>query len=680
MADPGGEPMTPRPERSLSLRAWAAGAATASVALLAGVTWLAVESLPALEQAQRDVAHLAADSADVRHLDEVLTMSAQMAAATGEAAWQTRYDRHAGELDEAIASLRERSREVLGQDLGSDVQQANERLVEAETAAFARVNAGDLPGARALLNADGYWRDKGVYAAGLAEAKAAAAEHAVGMFDRARSDAALLSAGCVAALGIAALGWSRTLAEMTALRRRERSVTLAFAQARAEAAETAMKFRFLANVRHEFRTPLTAVLGFAEMAADEGCEPAEREEFVGHMRRGAKQLTALLDDVLEVAVDGPTRPVRVRQPTPLNDLLDSAVAAAESAAGTKPIEVTSREQGDLPTGFATDRDRLGRALWHLACNAGRYTERGRIEIIASATAGELRLSVRDTGPGLPAEMLAASGPTLRQGDDSLTRRHAGLGIGLTVVRRIAASLGGRLELFSTSGEGTSATICVPLVAEDWEAADGPEATARAMAATSGVRSALPAPGGGAAANVPAGPAVVPVAPASTVPLAPPVSAVTAAAAPAAAALPEGGAAGPGRGPRVLVAEDTELTRDLVVAMLEALEARPVTATNGAEALSAIEHAAAEGDPIDLVLMDMQMPVVDGYTATRRLRALGVRTPVVACTAHASLEDEAVCRAAGCDGFMSKPLDVATLEAVLRHYTAGRAGGPGQRAA
>jgi CheY-like chemotaxis protein len=373
-----------------------------------------------------------------------------------------------------------------------------------------------------------------------------------------------------------------------------------------------LKSEFLANVSHELRTPLNGILGLTEGLLEAGHpEPdPERRTALETVRRCAEGLRVTVTDLLELSgrpLDGEA-PVEVAfEPA---ELARSVVASFAAQAGEKGVELAVATGPGSHGRCLGDAARLRRALERLVSNAVKYTDRGHCRVeVAVERVGErpwLRLGVVDTGLGIAAEELGRIFQPFALVDGSSTRLRGGVGAGLPLARRTAESLGGRLDVHSELGRGSTFTLCVPV--------QGAAAAAESVEA-------------------------------------PP------------AALPERRPRGP---LRVLVAEDNPINQRVMVARLGRGGHQVTVVDDGEQAVSA---ATAGG--FDLVLMDLQMPRMDGIEAARQIRArLGTAPPIVAVTAHAYQFEWGRCSAAGIDDYLTKPFGQAELEAVLQRVAGG----------
>jgi PAS domain S-box-containing protein len=360
---------------------------------------------------------------------------------------------------------------------------------------------------------------------------------------------------------------------------------------------------FLANMSHEIRTPMTAILGFADQLE---LEPHRLGEYVEIIRRNGHHLMGIVDALLDLSkIDAGKMSVEVaavESASLVEDVRRMFQARAEDKGLTLAVDVDAR----VPAQFGCDPLRLRQILTNLVGNAVKFTPSGSVvlRIRANEDGRRLVFEVEDTGIGMSPEQMQRVFEPFEQGDASTTRRFGGTGLGLCISRRLAGLLGGTLVVESRPGVGTLFRLELPLVGAPAPRVDTTDA---------------PAP-----------------------------------------ALPTRSLAGR----RVLLAEDGADNRRLVGLVLSRAGAAFRTVENGSLVVPELERAQAAGEPFDLVLMDMQMPEVDGYAATAEVRRAGFELPVVALTAHAMAGDRERCLSAGCDGYLTKPIDRAELVAVL----------------
>jgi signal transduction histidine kinase/CheY-like chemotaxis protein len=395
---------------------------------------------------------------------------------------------------------------------------------------------------------------------------------------------------------------------------------LSRAKEQAEAANRS-KSEFLANMSHEIRTPLNGILGFTELlirGADGGDEE-ERKEFLRTIRNSGKHLLQLINDVLDISkIEAGQMQVELI-PCSAHQLVAEVVSVMRVPARQKGIRLDYRWESRVPETIQSDPHRLKQLLMNLVNNAIKFTDEGSVLVVVSLDESktftpQLRFEIRDTGVGIPAEKLETIFRPFVQADSSVTRKYGGTGLGLAISYRIARSLGGDLIVRSAVGQGS--TFAATINTGDLTNVTFSERPASAspgdVKRQSTNRTSLD-------------------------------------------------------GVRVLLVDDGETNRKLISLFLTRCGAAVEIAENGALAV----HA-AEQNKFDVVLMDMQMPVMDGYTATRRLREGGYDAPIIALTAHAMKGDREKCEMAGCSGYLSKPVNMdelnqTVLEAVDKYH-------------
>ncbi len=394
---------------------------------------------------------------------------------------------------------------------------------------------------------------------------------------------------------------------------RQQREELARARDAAEAASRS-KTEFLANMSHEIRTPMTAILGYADLLRDEGevgRSSALRLEIIETISRAGQHLMSILDDILDLSKIEANKVATENIETPLAQLLVDVKSLVQQRAVEKGVTVNLRLEPALPERVLSDPTRLRQILINLSGNAVKFTESGSVTIAARAEDrdGQSRLiiDVEDTGRGLTPPEAERLFNAFAQADGTMTRKFGGTGLGLTISRRLARLMGGDLSLaWSEPGRGSCFRLDLPLE---------------------------PVPGAGDPRRL-EGERRPPTSAANPTPIS--------------------------LSGRILVAEDGADNRRLLAFHLEKAGARVDLAEDGVQALEMLIEAEIAGAPYDLLLSDMQMPEMDGFTLVRTLRGRGSTLAVVAVTAHALSEDREECMSAGCDDYTAKPIDRAAL--------------------
>lgn len=389
--------------------------------------------------------------------------------------------------------------------------------------------------------------------------------------------------------------------------------------AQAESANMA-KSEFLANMSHEIRTPLNAIIGFSDVLAG-GDMTEEQTEWVETIRASGEHLLELIGDILDFSkIEAGKLDVDIIECS-LGKLCARVESPMRSAAIGKGLKFGFTEDGVLPGRIRTDPARLSQCLANLLNNAVKFTEKGHVYVHVSLHRidGEpcIRFDVEDTGIGIPPEKQEAIFESFTQADGCTTRRFGGSGLGLAITKRLAKLLGGTLSLTSEEGKGSVFSLTIPAGVDVTEQ---PSLGEHEFDEESRMERA-------------------------------------------GAAEPDGEDKFSGR---VLVAEDTVTNQKLVKLLLERMGLEVTTAADGAEA---VEKALAES--FDLIFMDIQMPNMNGYEAARALRREGLRTPIIALTANAMKADDKKCIEAGCDDYLSKPINTdSLLQTIRKHLDSG----------
>ena len=396
--------------------------------------------------------------------------------------------------------------------------------------------------------------------------------------------------------------------------------TLRMAKAASDTANQA-KSEFLANMSHEIRTPMAAILGFNDMLSQSVDRPEEIDA-VQTIRRNGEYLLELINDILDLSkIEAGRFELEQLEVSPAK-LVADVIALMRVRATAKGLALQLEYATEVPETIRTDPTRVRQILINLIGNAIKFTQQGSVRFVVRLRQEVdqppcLQFDVIDTGIGMTEEQIAKLFRPFTQADSSTTRKYGGTGLGLSICHRLIQMLGGTVTVTSQPESGATFTVTI---------------------ATGNIQQTrLIIPG--------VEPVSVVEIPKSTEPDAP-------------------------QSAKILLAEDGPDNQRLIKYVLNKAGMEVVCVENGEAACELALSNAALGSPFDLILMDMQMPVLDGYSATRRLRGFGYTRPIIALTAHAMSGDREKCLAAGCDDYTVKPINRELLLSMVKDY-AGR---------
>jgi len=375
------------------------------------------------------------------------------------------------------------------------------------------------------------------------------------------------------------------------------------------------KSEFLANMSHEIRTPMNAILGFTEwLQRGLATTPEEQQDYLSTIHSSGKHLMDLINDILDLSkIEAGRMELSAIECSPFR-IVDDVVNVLKVKAQEKNIDLRTEFVGPLPSGIMIDDVRLRQVIMNLVGNSIKFTSEGEVAVVveqkSKADKYKLRFEICDTGIGMTGEQQAKIFDPFVQADSSVTRNFGGTGLGLAICKQIVESMGGQIQVTSQVGEGSIFSFEIDLEpAADASLITHSQYNSRTNVASDSKQTVK--------------------------------------------ALPAG---------NILLVDDGKANRKLIKLILEKAGCTVEEAVNGK-----IAYEKALAGEFDVVLMDMQMPVMDGYQATSKLRQAGYEKCVIALTANTMLGDKEKCRDAGCDDFIPKPVEIDSLLRTLVPY-------------
>ncbi|MBY0316509.1 MAG: response regulator [Bdellovibrionales bacterium] len=370
-----------------------------------------------------------------------------------------------------------------------------------------------------------------------------------------------------------------------------------------------IKSLFLANMSHEIRTPIAAILGFVEILKDKNTSEEDKIKFLNTISRSGEALVTIINDILDISKVEAGKLEIDKRAFSLQALLQDLQMLLKLRSEEKGISLNFVQKGEIPDRVYSDPARLRQILLNIVGNAIKFTDRGGVTVSYSAEGDQLAFSIRDTGIGIPDAERSKLFKPFSQVDLSIRKNHGGTGLGLVLSRKLAQLLGGDVSLEESKLKGAGSTFLVKVALELPHLEDAPPSAPRSSPLSVSERDLSQFDG-----------------------------------------------------KAILLVEDVPDNQYIVSHFLTKVGVNVDTADNGREGVD----KASQGQ-YDVVLMDMQMPVLDGYSATQELRQSGYSKPIIAFTAHAMKEDKQKCLDAGCNDVLTKPIKRIDLLDMVSKY-------------
>jgi signal transduction histidine kinase/CheY-like chemotaxis protein len=588
-------------------------ALSVALILLGGLGWNSYESYRTSRSLSQRLLKLQELRGIILHSDEVLTMSAAMAATTGDDRWEQRYYAYRPVLRDTIAQAQALVAQTPDVAPAGATDTANISLGQMDAQVQQRMRAIAPEDVQPIFPGETYAALKRLYTDGMkdiAEHLQASSKHTLEVTGVHSLRHVMFLLGLFAVLAGA---WFYTMRTLRKIQERLAARTEELARA------NEYRDRFLSGMSHAIRSPMTSVLGYADLLLDSEPSAEERSQYLEIIRRNGQDVLTIVSDLLDLSqLKAGQVSFELIEISPI-EIIDEVVRFTRDQAIERSLGFGVEYEGRIPARIKTDLERVRQVLVTLVSNAIQFTESGGVRIVTRLVDAEesegwlLEFTVIDSGVGMTQTQARSVFNAFSRSGRIDRRTGEGTGLGLAISRELARRLGGDLWVESTLGHGTRFIFTIDVGSlEGVERVEGPP----------GIRLSGHAP------------------------VAEELETLT------------------GLRGRVLIAEDTPDVRLWLRSIIRKAGLEVEVAENGEVACEKAIAAREVEHPFDVILMDMQMPVLSGYEATRQLREQGYEGAIIAITSHAMQGDREMCLAAGCDAYAVKPIDRQALLAML----------------
>lgn len=541
----------------------------------------------------------------IGQLDEALTMSTHMFAATGDPQWEQRYQKLEPQLDTLINRAKLMAPDLYMGDATSQTNNANVALVNIEKQVFQLVKQGKPDTAKTLLESSEYMTKKQLYSKGFHEMYVSINKREIKQLNKAKNELLRSLLYAVIMLPLLLFVWISFVRTIRKYNNKRMVAEYELISAKEKAEENdRLKSTFLANMSHEIRTPINGILGFAELLYNPELKSAKQQEFVGIIEKSGKRLLNIINNLINISkIESGQMEVSISA-TNINEQIEFIYNFFKPEVERKGMQLFYKNQ--LPAQesiIKTDREKIYGILTNLVKNAIKYSDDGIIEFGYEKKGKYFEFFVKDTGIGIPKDRQEAIFERFIQADISDKKAKQGAGLGLSISEAYVKMLGGKMWVESKEGEGSIFYFTIPYNNETVEK--------------------------NVIQNI----------------------------------IPADEAENHVKNLKILIAEDEEISKMLLTIMVKKFSQEVLIATTGVEACEICRNNPA----IDLILMDISMPEMDGYEATRQIRQFNKDVVIISQTAFGLNSEREKAIEAGCNDQISKPILKNELMKLIQKY-------------